>query len=742
MNWAKNLIETAVQPGKPWEFLDESGIPANVRTDRRARDAWITNPATNHNVYSLVEGINSSGRISSPQPPYEGNAPCKLHGLVADYDVALEPADVLKAVERFGLKPNWYEHTLSGNARLIWIFEKPLNLPPSVKQVGKFLEFVMEAGRFDSLLPALDRGAFIDPARRFTNAARWTKLAEGPLPYELIAGWFVEVSPKLQWDSPEFGTTLPIEVAREKLTERYPKFTEWPGEFVVGAQGPSFWVEGSQSPKSCLVRETGLHTFADHAAKPFYSWSDLLGADFVNQYKTQERGRAVEDIWFDGKSYWFHDATLTWRPSNKTDATQYLKVIRRISDRKSRLTGISPLEEAMAHIHQNQQIDGAAPFCYRKNGDVVPIGPNRYLNISRAQVLQPAIECTPWGPEGKFPFISALLDGILDPPEQLPYLLAEFQYAYMSALKNEPMPGHNIFLAGPTNVGKTLLNREVFGMCMGGYVDAGKFLTGQDNFGAEMFNYGWWTVDDGVSISHSRFHKHFSEMLKSMNANQQFRYHAKFQMPSQTVWCGRIFGTLNDDEESKRQLPSFGISNLDKIALFRAAGKAPFTFPSQPEIRATLERERPYFLAWLCHWTWPSDFECDSRYGLAKAYHEPTLLEGAHQSTPSASFREIVEDWRAHWFKANPKSEIWVGTALQLYKELNADPAVQGAMRHYTVVDIGRELAILQAQGWPAMPSSEDGLRVWRINAPVVTQKAVIEEEKIPGQMDVSKFAK
>lgn len=56
-----SLSSIAVTPCVPWAF--KQAPPENVRKDKMARDAWINNPATRWQVYSLVEGLNENRRI-------------------------------------------------------------------------------------------------------------------------------------------------------------------------------------------------------------------------------------------------------------------------------------------------------------------------------------------------------------------------------------------------------------------------------------------------------------------------------------------------------------------------------------------------------------------------------------------------------------------------------------------------------------------------------------------------------
>lgn len=698
----------------PWEF--KGAIPDHVRADKKGRDTWMTAPATRHNAYSFIEGLNPNRRITADKDE-NSNPPYRIHGFVADYDAPISDEDALKALETFTPKPQYVERTLSGYLRLVWRFESPM-LVPSDKFLKFFLKGVLEFFPVDKLLPGFDMGAWVEPNRYYTNSCDWREI-EGakPVPVERLKGWMVQVGTKFGWTKEADATEIPLNVIQEALDKKYPRFSEWPGEFSLHAQGPSFWVDDSTSPKSAIVRETGMQTFSAHAAKGFYSWADLLDHAFTQSYKADNLGRAVEDIYFDGRSYWRKDPGDRWSAWDYNRIRDHLQTTRKLNPKRDKVTCSSDIDRAMEYIHDYQKVEGAGPFIFRPPGVIRLYDSGKsFLNICNTRVLAPSGQKEVWGPEGNFPWLSRFLDLLFDPVWQKEWFLAWWKVYYESGHFRKPTFGHAVFLVGPSGVGKSLLSKIV-GTSVGGYVDATQFLLGNDSFNSELWEFAHWAIDDAVFGTTFTSKRHFSEMVKAIVANESFRCNEKFKKATRVLWQGRAMVTLNDDLESLRAIPDLGISILDKLMLFRATKDIGFEFPPSEEIDRIIAAELPHFLQWLLDMQIPDEVRGPNRFTV-RAYHEPTLMQTAEQSSATAGFLEILEDWKQEYFEIRePKAEVWQGTGTQLYKEFLVDTRSGVLLRHLTADRVGQLLAQLKIKGhnldWEE--DENTGTRRWTI---------------------------
>ena len=711
-----NWTSKSAAPCVPWLF-DGSAIPPEVKgkEGKKVRDKWIMSPNTQHQVYSAFEGFNPNERISDSKGVEEGNPPLHCCALVGDYDAPLTEQELQTGIARLGkFIPNYIERTLSGNIRLVWLLEKPVSFP-NYRFAKEWMRLVLEKMKADSAGVGFDRPAWEEPSRYWVNSGEWATVDENVrIPYDVAHGWIVETAEKHVWKRDKGAIEIPLPEVLKELEKTYPAC--WPGDFVEGAKGPSFWVKDSVSPFSAIVKSTGMYTFAAHAVKPFYSWADLVGKAFVEEYAAKQMGKAVEGIYHDGATYYRTTGYGEWKSFAKEDICGHLRVDRGISSQKNGDVP-SDVDKAIQYIQNWQGIDGAAPFVFQPHGILKRSG-GTFLNTHTRKALTPSTVPAVWGPAGGFPWLSQFFDGLFDPHEQLDFFLSWLSRFYRGAHAHNLESGQNVFLLGPPGVGKTFLSQGIIPRLVGGSHDAEDYLLGNTGFNSQLFDVAAWTVDDNSANVDSVTHRKFSAMVKKMAANTTFSYHAKFRIPCNVDWLGRVIVTANDDEESARIVPDLSISLLDKLHLFRSARKAAVEFPDRATLLGILEKELPSFARFLLDYRIPERCVGASRYGV-KAYHEPSLLQTAEQSSRSASFLEIIDDWANSHFAESKNGDKWVGTSWQLVKTLHGgDLAMSTALRGLTPDVVSRNLMSLKSKGFEIETSSVRGQRLWTIHRP------------------------
>lgn len=713
MFFLRNLSSTSVERGNPWEFTKLDLVPAEClgKEGKSARTDWATAPLTDFHCYSLWEGVNSNLRIRGPgnSKDDEGNPPRYQHGVAIDYDFPLTEAEIEAGIARMEIKPNWRETTLSGHCRLIWLFAKPILMPSYGFAVSWSLQL-------DQIIPfrnlaGIDEGALKAPERYFTNGCRWQQINPLPVPHALVIGHLVRVSAKFDFRGPEFGMSIPLDVVAAQLKLKYPKFAEWPGDFTLDAMGPSFWIDGSESPRSAIVWETGLQTFAGHATKGFYNWPELIGGDFCAKFKTEQMGTAVTGIFYDEKHYFSKNSQGIWCIDPKENIVGLLKQERGLSDVKRKGDTTTEVERGLVYIQRNQRIKTAAPFAFYPEGLITVLG-ERVLNTHTRKALAPAPE------PGPFPWIAKFLETFFSTEEQLMYFLSWFAYYYKACYFRAPRSGHCIFIAGGTSVGKTFLNRGIIGGVVGGFCEANQFLLGEDTFNAELFDCGLWCIDDASIATDFKSHKRFSEMVKRVVANPSIRCNGKFLKANTVAWQGRIVITLNTDAESVRMLPDMDLSLREKISIFRTAEVAQVPFMTQDKMEEMLARELPFLCRYLLDFQTPPEcISADPRFGV-KNYLEASLVNTANQSSISGTFGEILEEFcRAYFVEREPHADKWEGTALQLHKSIMLDPTIVEAMKPFNVQSVGRMMVSLAAKKiFDISVSGGEGSRIFTIH--------------------------
>ena len=726
----RNLRSSDLVEGcEPWEFTGRGLVPADCITDKAARDIWINLPETEYYIYSMFEGPNPNLRIrggDSEKEDGEGNPPLYMRGIALDYDSALSlerAKSILETID--GPKPAWLERTLSGNYRLVWLIERVLKFPTR-KFVKSFLSRLPELIPGMTSFPGLDRGAWMAPERYFTNGGDWTKLSNDVIPFQQLQGLFFDVANTYQWNDRELGKVIDIKAVEAECRKRYPRFAEWTGAFEMKAQGPSFWVDGSTSVKSARVCETGMLSLAAHASKNFYSWAEIVGSSFVDTTDRDSLGKAIDDIYYDGKNFIYKDADGCYAYENKENLRLELLGERGVSDKKGKGDKLTPVEKAMHFITKHHKVDIAAHCAFYPLG-VFNWNGQRILNTHLATVMPPAPDGTVWGDLGKFPWLSRFFDSLFDPATpQRDRLLAWFKRVYVGCLRRQPNSGHGVFLAGGVGVGKTLCSQEIFGVALGGSVEAAAYLTGQTAFNSELFNFILWRIDDGSIAADLAKHRIYSERVKQITANPAHHINTKFRVAGMTQWQGRLFVTLNLDADSLRMIPNVDMSMLEKVMLFKTLPKS-IVFPEEGLLKRNIAIELPHFLRWIIDWTPPSHcFEgAESRFGLVP-YHHPDLLASAVQSSDISSFAELVQQWMKQYFDAQPLDVLkWEGTVTQLRMEMLTDGIFSEMLRGYKTEQIAR--FIQKMQGKPGIKMELEDvngqrlIRFFRVAPPELT---------------------
>lgn len=713
MKYLKRLSDQNMHEGPlPWEFVPETPIPEECRLDKKERTRWINLPSTDHHVYSGNEGVNANARITAPKGDGEGNPIRYIRWIVSDYDKDASEAMVMELAKKMPFPPNWIERTLSGNWRFVWILERPLLVPSFSFAQHFFRTFDVFAFNPANGMVGFDKEAFESPERLWTNGCDWRPLNPNPIPEDVSQGWMVAANAKFEFSQKEFGEAIDLDIIRPALAEKYPTFAEWDSDFVEGAHGPTFWVPASKSPKSATVYPNGMRTFSANAHKAFFSWADLLGMDFVKRHQAESSGRAAKDIYYDGRSFYRKFPDGVWRDEDTMTLSSHLEIQRGVSVKSAKGETGNELKRTIDFIRGNQRVDGVAPALYRPSGFWINENGKRMLNTSRVQVMQPAQGIAIWGPNGTHPWLSHCLDYTFD-PQQAAIVKAWAQYGYQHAYAQKPRSGHVLFIAGPVNIGKTLINRGIFGRIFGGCAEAAEYLMGETDFNGDLFDAGYWVVDDNAASSDPATRKRWTFTLKKLAANKSLRYHEKFKRATMAECIVRICVTMNCDEVSVQLLPDMDASNLEKCIIVRTLPKAAQVFPH--DLKEILDRELP----WLCRWFLdnpvPAHLMGDPRFGL-KSFADESLLDTARQSSPQAGFSELLENWKGEWFGDHDKELYWEGTATELYMAMGSDPRRQMALGKMSADSVGRHLSAMKARGCVWIESFRTSAnRRWRI---------------------------
>lgn len=726
----RNLTEQAMTECQPWEFQPMEFPSEKVRFDKQARQEFYRTTSTQWNFYTIVEPSNPNIRPSKENPAR------LLHGIVADYDIKLTIERIQEAISAMKIKPCYIEKSLGGGARLVWLFPRPLYVEDSAF-CGALLQAAKGWLNLD-LLPSLDEPALINPTRLFCNGGEWVCTGSPPINENALQSFFVEAGRKHRFKGEDNSVGIPLDLIEKAILEKYPNFS-WPSEFKEGSQGPSWFIAESVSPLSAIIKPDGVFTFSAHAEKPFYTWADILGIDFVKDFAEQSITKATTDIYWDGKRFWRKKSSY-YVGLDMTELLNHFKVECRLSSKADK-SGQSVIDRALSHIYNVNHVTGAAPFLFRPSGIIDFMG-RRVLNTYVNRAMPAAEEGSVWGDGGKFPFLSAHFDNLFDPFEQKFHFLAWFKAFYESAVSLMPMPGQNTYLMGPAGVGKTLTSRLMVGKAVGGYSDASDFLLHGAAFNSDLFEAPLWCIDDDSPGENTAKQANFFAAMKKLAANQQFKHNKKFEVSVMTEWAGRALCTTNLDYVSSRMLGPMDDTSLDKTNIFRCVKESKTVFPKRYELANIIDCQLPYFLRWLVSWEPPDFVVRDVRYGY-RAYHEPTLLDQSHQSNRIAPVKEVVIEALREYFLQNKEATEWRGSVVQLVRMLLTQPMNDYIIRSIRLEQINRYLEQIQREGLIqcAVETGDLKMRVW-VFARFGDHPAKVEPPAIPAVQVVNIFSK
>jgi len=699
----RNLTETSATECVPWDFKPAAMPSEKIRGDKEARQQWYQTVDTEWQFFTAVEGSNPNIRPSKDNPARA------LHGIVVDYDIKLTAERILEAISEMKIKPAWIERSLGGGARLVFEFPRPLIVEDSafathlLSTAKKWLNL--------ELLPGLDEPALINPTRLYCNGAEWTETSHGPVSETALQAWYVREGQSFRFRGSE-GPAIPLDVVEKELRANHPAFN-WPIDFTVGSQGPSWWIAGSTSPLSAICKPDGMFTFSAHADKPFYNWSEIIGGEFVRQFSEQSISKATENIWWDSKRFWRKKSGY-YVGLDMTELLNFFKVECALSNKPDKSTGKSLVDSALSHIYTAGHVLGAGPFMFQPSGLIESMG-RRVLNTYVNRAVKPADgDPGEWGASGRFPFLSLHFDNLFDPVSQLPFFLAGVKHFYTAAHDLMPMPGQNVYLMGGANVGKTLTSRAIIGRAVGGFSDASDFLLHGASFNSDLFEVPLWTCDDDSAGENTAKQAQFFAAMKKMAANQCFKHNRKFEVATMVEWSGRVYVTTNLDFVSSRMLGPQDDTSLDKTCIFRCTKESKIVFPTRHELHKIIDQELPNLLRWLLSWNPPDFVTRDVRYGY-RAYHEPSLLEQSHQSARTAPIKELLIDTLKDFFSSNPEATEWKGTVVQLIRLMLSNPMNDLILKSIRLEAINRHLEQIQRENLIQIRAETGELktRVW-----------------------------
>lgn len=640
-----------MKEGYPWEFKPTAEQEYIATLSKSKRREAVLKPGA-WNVYSVVRGVSRLARVSKENPP------AALRGIVADYDAPTGEAEVARImaykIKQAEFFPHWMEKTLSGNWRLLWLFEREL-LVPDEEFCRRMIEECLKTFQATNLLSSYDQKS-AEPQQVWTNGTEWKPVNKIPLSWDMVFGIACKVSSAVdRGDAP-----IPYEVLYQEIEKRWPG--RWKETFDLDHQGVRFWDPKADNPAGCRVKPDGMQCFTGHVG--FVKWEAIFGPQWMNAQRATNLGRAAGQTCFDGRTYW-EPGVNGWIQIARDDKFLDLKCKKiSIKPRKGQIS--SDAEDVLHHIQIHNRVEGAAPVVNRKPG-IITLDGRRILNISTIKALEPAKVTGV-----TFDMIPAIYDAVsvLDIDGALPYFLLWLRRFYMSVLEYRPLLGQAIFLCGPKDSGKTLLVYRVIKPLVGDKAtNPYDYFTGQTAFNAELFESPLLMINDEEGLGAMHMRLKFQARLKSFVVNRAHMYHRKFGTPFSVEWTGRLFATLNDDADSVSVLPEVNPNTRDKLMFFRAKSR-PEGWEDSATLEPKIQAELPLFARFLLEYKMP-EIRAGGRMGVP-SYFDKKILEISRQQNAHYGMGELLTSWikwDPYWSEDETRLE-WQGDPTELMSRL------------------------------------------------------------------------
>lgn len=651
--YIKNLKAQEVYQVEPWDFVPSFDLDTRWGKDKKKRLDESVDENLEHCFYSGFLGKVPSMRIGKLNPAE------KLVAFPLDIDATLDQSVVMQTIDAIppGWKPTRVEFTLSEKWRFLWEFESPIfwGLRDPKQLWDEFFNRFMATTKVGGILDsAIDKASF-RPTQYFCNHCNWARTGYQPIATPLLRGLMREAYEALEKKQARFGEAhlTNWDKAYEALQKRYPKFKEtWTrAQFNLGQLGTTFWSLDSDSPTSAQVKEDGMLSYAMHTDRMFYPWAVLLGAEFV-EIDQAERNQFIEDsfVYNDAESKYYKNsqAARRWIALNKSDVSNELAMLglnRQITQGER----LNEIEQWLMKIRNENAVTGMGPFMFNQDR-IVSVQGEQWLNTfhNESRAMTPACEASEWGPKGRFPKLSKILETRCSNQKDFDALLTFAKVAYESQISMRRQPKQALIIAGEAQTGKTFFNTGILSWLVGGHADGGKFMTGESKFAGNLFNHPHIAIDDAEMSVDQHSQKKFTEKLKSLVSNPLVRTEEKFKTAGRGEWYGTICITCNLDSGSLTgAMPDLTMSISDKVIIVKFDGEP--LEENMEDLIKVMQKELPHFAAWLLKYQPPEWLVTKGRYQMAP-YKNPDVLDEFTQMSDHFLLAQHLLKGLRSWF--------------------------------------------------------------------------------------------
>jgi len=325
------------------------------------------------------------------------------------------------------------------------------------------------------------------------------------------------------------------------------------------------------------------------------------------------------EVYFDSRDsgYWWK-INGRFVKLKKSDIQMHFKAIGLRDD--IYFDGMREIDWPLWNAQRKRLVDYAGELAGHRAGVFTDTGGRSYLVMNEAKGVFEDMPKKPQTPNWFVQFVNALLLG-----DQSNYFLYWLAIGLDSLRKRDFRPGQVVFLVGPSQCGKSLLQAivtEVFG---GRKSLPWEYMMGRTNFNQDLAGGEHWVIEDPDTTTDMRARRSFGNKLKECANNVDFRIRGLGKEAQPLPLFRRITVSVNDEVENVSVVPPLDPSIEDKVYLFKCDTVS--VGNDRAKIWEVVKSEIPLIRAWLLKnfLKVPKDLR-DDRYTI-KAWHHPELKQ-------------------------------------------------------------------------------------------------------------------
>lgn len=677
----------------PWEWTRP--IPEELRT-KDAYKAWCNNENTHYAFITAWVGRDGGRRVAKNNPPIQ------LLGLIADYDVKQSiahtdeevAAAIGKMVER--MRPMAWNRTFSNGIRMVWAFETPIWIPGE-----DFQDAILKMLKKDLKLEAcgltrLDEATF-NPSQVFCCGNNW-KVVGNIVPQEVVTRWIHTA--RKQWDKKQKHDAGDLGDIRGALLAKNPDW-DLPEEFEEGKPIGRFWDPSHERKDSGIICKNGVLYWTNGGGFMPWTASELLGKDYAKQVYEDTVGKALREIYFDGRLYWKMSREEDWHEMSKDDAALALSTEYRLSRHKTKFDLASPAEEVLAEIQRTKRVDGALEMPFRPAG-YIELNGRKFLNTSKAKVIQPALVDEIGFDDPRCAWLYGCFTHVLPSIPALHNFLWWVKALYEECLEYRPGKGHVMIITGPAHGGKSFLLSCVIPTILGSVSNVESFLKSGDmkNVGYIMDNY-YWLLDDPFADEggNRNLRSRFTNFIKTVAVVETLSWGKKYRGEVTVPHAGRCAVAMNASADTLELTPDLSQHVADKFSMIQTGDQRLDLGANREATQEQVRQELPFFLRALQCWGGSEHIKFGGRFGF-HAYHDPELYRDAIANSSLSQAADLLHLFRqTYWERRDGQKNVLVeafeGTATEILAKMQDCELIRTQACKLNARRYGRELTDL-----------------------------------------------